>query len=147
VLNVGTAGALDASLHGLCEVDVVTQHDFPYVAVEALTGAATTARAYQLSAHAPPRAAAALTGRRVLATGDTFVSDAATALELAGRGIHLVDMEAYGFASTCAAFGVPMRCAKAVSDRADADAADSWIDRLDACARELADWVSALRQQ
>jgi adenosylhomocysteine nucleosidase len=81
----------------------------------------------------------------VLGTGDAFLSDAAMALVLAERGIQLVDMEAYALAATCAAFGVPMRCAKAVSDRADADAADSWLDLLDECARDLAAWVSRVR--
>lgn len=142
VVNLGTAGALDSSLTGVHEIDVVTQHDFPYAALEELVGSAGP-RAYVLAAGVPPLAVAHLTGRRVLGTGDAFVSDAATALELAARGIQLVDMEAFGLATTCAAFGVPLRCVKAVSDRADAGAADSWLDLVDGCARELGAWIRA----
>jgi adenosylhomocysteine nucleosidase len=142
VVNIGTAGALSSSLAGVHDVDVVTQHDFPYAAIEALVGAGRGAvRGFRLRPDAPPVAVDEVTGSCVLGTGDTFVSDPATALSLAGRGIHLVDMEGYGFATTCAAFGVPLRCVKAVSDRADADAAESWLDLIDGCALSLGEWV------
>ncbi|MDQ1685083.1 MAG: adenosylhomocysteine nucleosidase [Frankiaceae bacterium] len=152
VVNIGTAGALASSMAGVYDVDVVTQHDFPYAAIEALlaggglsggglAGAGGTPRGYRLAADSPPVAVDEVGGSCVLGTGDSFVSDAAIAMELAGRGIHLVDMEGYGLASVCAAFGVPLRCVKAVSDRADADAADSWLDLIDGCALALGDWL------
>jgi len=141
VVNIGTAGALTASMAGVYDVDVVTQHDFPYATIEALVGAGGTPRGFRLAPGGPPVAVDAIDGRCVLGTGDSFVSDPATALSLADRGIHLVDMEGFGFAATCAAFGVPLRCVKAVSDRADADAADSWLDLIDECAQTLADWL------
>ena len=145
VVNVGTAGALASSMAGVHEVDVVTQHDFPYAAISALVGAGAPV-AYRLGSEAPPVAVDALSGACVLGTGDSFVSDAATALELGGRGIHLVDMEGYGYASACAAFGVPLRCVKAVSDRADADAAESWLDLIDGCALALGEWLRGWRE-
>jgi adenosylhomocysteine nucleosidase len=148
VVNVGTAGALTSSMSGVYDVDVVTQHDFPYAAIEALAGAgagAVTPRGFRLGSDGPPVAVEDIRGACVLGTGDTFVSDAATALALGGRGIHLVDMEGYGFATACAAFGVPLRCVKAVSDRADADAADSWLDLIDGCALALGAWVRGYR--
>ena len=77
-----------------------------------------------------------------MATGDVFVASADDAHRLAAAGVHLVDMEAYGYASVCAEFGVPFRCVKVVSDSADEGAGDSWLDTIDACARSLADWVS-----
>jgi len=143
VVNVGTAGALAPSMAGVYDVDVVTQHDFPYDAIEALVGGGAP-RGFALSPGAPPLAVEAVSGACVLGTGDSFVSDAAAATDLAGRGIHLVDMEAFGYATACAAFGVPLRCVKAVSDRADADAAESWLDLIDGCAIALAEWVRAL---
>jgi adenosylhomocysteine nucleosidase len=147
VVNVGTAGALTDGFAGVHEVGVVTQHDFPYDAVVALVGDAGP-RAFRLHPHAPPEplgtAGGPGDGTVVLGTGDAFVSDAAAAAELAARGLHLVDMEAYAVASTCAAFGVPMRCVKAVSDRADAEAADSWLDLVETCARGLGAWVGSL---
>lgn len=143
VVNIGTAGALSSSMAGVHEIDVVTQHDFPYDAIEALVGTGTP-RGYRLRADAPPVAVGEIGGRCVLGTGDTFVSDAETAIALAGRGLHLVDMEAFGFATTCAAFGVPLRCVKAVSDRADEEAAESWLDLIDGCAKALGDWLRDL---
>lgn len=148
VVNIGTAGALGSSMAGVYDVDVVTQHDFPYAAIEALlgTGAPGVPRAFRLRPDGPPLPVSELAGGCVLGTGDSFVSDAATALDLAGRGIHLVDMEGFGFAVTCAAFEVPLLCVKAVSDRADADAAESWLDLIDGCARALGESVGRHRR-
>lgn len=140
VVNLGTAGALSSSLAGVYDVDVVTQHDFPYAVIEGLVDAGPP-RGFRLGSDRPPVAVTEVAGSCVLGTGDTFVSDPATAIALAGRGIHLVDMEGYGYATACAAFGVPLRCVKAVSDRADADAADSWLDLIDRCAVALGEWV------
>lgn len=141
VVNVGTAGALDPDVSGVLEVGFVTQHDFPYLAIEALTGPAD--RAYALVPGAPPQPVAEVPpGAVAVASGDVFVADAEHARAIAARGISLVDMEAYAYAAACAAFAVPMRCVKAVSDFADADAGDHWLDTIDGCARALADWVA-----
>jgi adenosylhomocysteine nucleosidase len=85
--------------------------------------------------HQPPSDGVAL------ATGDTFVADAATASLIAAAGIHLVDMEGYGYAAACAEFGVPFRCVKAVSDAADEDAGESFLDMIDGCALALGRWI------
>jgi len=145
VLNVGTAGALSSPMAGVYDVDVVTQHDFPYEAISALVGPGSAPLGFRLRPDGPPAAVDVLEGSCVLGTGDSFVSDAATALSLGGRGIHLVDMEGYGYATVCAAFGVPLRCVKAVSDRADADAAESWLDLIEGCAVALGEWVRNYR--
>lgn len=150
VVNIGTAGALTAAMAGVHDVDVVTQHDFPYAAISALVGGGPGSGGapvgYRLGADGPPVAVDVLDGACVLGTGDSFVSDAPTAIELAGRGIHLVDMEGYGYATACSAFGVPLRCVKAVSDRADADAAESWLDLIDNCALALGEWLRGARR-
>ena len=142
VVNVGTAGAVDGVITGLVEVTWVTQHDFPYDAIDALVQSRTE-RGFALQPEAPPRL---LTeppaGATALATGDTFVADANEARRLATAGIHLVDMEAYAYATACAEFRVPFRCVKVVSDAADEAAGASWLDTIDACARSLAEWVN-----
>lgn len=142
VVNVGTAGALDAAAaSGLHEVGFVTQHDFPYSAIEALAG--PVHRGYLLHPDEPPRPVREWPRSLVaVATGDMFVADAERAAAIAQSGVHLVDMEAFAYAATCAAFGVPMLCVKAVSDAADADAGASWLDAIDTCAVALADWVN-----
>ena len=78
----------------------------------------------------------------VLATGDVFVADPLRAAEIAAGGVALVDMEGFAYAAACASFEIPMRCVKAVSDSADDDAGASWLDTIDACARDLAEWVA-----
>lgn len=142
VVNVGTAGAVDGVVTGLVEVNWVTQHDFPYDAIETLAGTRID-RGFVLAADSPPRPSPlAPSNGTVLATGDMFIASADDARRLSMSGIHLVDMEAYGYASVCAAFNVALRCVKVVSDAADETAGDSWLDTIDACARSLGTWVS-----
>ena len=141
VVNVGTAGALRSGVHGVVEVDHVTQHDFPYTAIELLAGPVD--RGYQLRPDAAPRPVAAFPAEAtLLATGDVFVADPVRAAEIAALGVSLVDMEAFAYAAACASFGVALRCVKAVSDFADDDAGASWLDTIDACARDLGTWVA-----
>lgn len=143
VVNVGTAGSLHPAVTGLVEVDYVTQHDFPYAAIEALTGPAH--RGYRLSGVGAPEPVRAFpAGAALLATGDMFVADPVRASEIAAGGVALVDMEGFAYAAACACFGVPMLCVKAVSDAADHDAGTSWLDMIDACAAALGDWVAGL---
>lgn len=143
VVNIGTAGSLSPEVHGVVEVGFITQHDFPYDGIEALVGAPVD-RGYALHPDVPPTAMQHLpVGVPTVATGDLFVADAEAARRIAGGGVHLVDMEAYAYATACADAAVPMRCVKAVSDAADADAGDSWLDTIDHCARALADWLTA----
>lgn len=141
VVNVGTAGAVAPGVGGTLEVSFVTQHDFPYGAIEALVGRVD--RMYALDGGSPPMAVdSATAGGVVLATGDSFVADETRAAAIAAAGVHLVDMEAFAYAASCAAFEVPMRCVKAVSDAADEEAGASWLDTVDSCARALAEWVA-----
>lgn len=144
VVNVGTAGAVDGVITGLVEVTWVTQHDYPYDAIEALVRTPMP-RGFSLTPQRPPQAeVTAPPDVTMLASGDVFVANAEDARQLAAAGIHLVDMEAYAYASVCAEFGVPFRCVKVVSDSADEDASASWLDTIDACAQSLGDWVKAV---
>ena len=141
VVNLGTAGAVRAGVHGVMEVGFVTQHDFAYDAVEQLLGEPAH-RGFLLAGGRPPVAVHERPAETLaLATGDTFVADAAAAALIAAAGIHLVDMEGFGYAAACAEFGVPFRCVKAVSDSADDQAGATWLDTIDQCARELGRWL------
>ena len=140
VVNVGTAGALDADVSGVVEVDHVTQHDFPYSAIESLAGPVD--RGYRLCPDSAPVAVRSFPAdAMLLATGDVFVADPVRAAEIAAGGVALVDMEGFAYAAACASFDIPMRCVKAVSDSADDEAGASWLDTIDRCARDLATWV------
>lgn len=141
VVNVGTAGAVDGVITGLVEVSWVTQHDFPYDAIEALVGSPVE-RGFVVDGQVPPRPGLLAPSRSTaLATGDVFVASADEARRLSTAGIHLVDMEAFSYASVCAEFAVAFRCVKVVSDVADEAAGTSWLDTIDVCARSLGEWV------
>ncbi len=60
-----------------------------------------------------------------LSTGDNFVTDPAEA-----QGADLVDMEAYAIAKACREAGVEFICYKFVSDKADNNAADHFLDNI-----------------
>lgn len=128
IINLGTAGALRAGFVGTHEIRRVIQHDFASAAIEALTG-----REF---------GAPLMLGQDglVLATGDVFVSDPVVRDLLAQRA-DLVDMEGYAVASAAAAFGVPVRIIKHVSDQADGGALKSWQATVDECARALAKFL------
>jgi adenosylhomocysteine nucleosidase len=142
VVNMGTAGAVDGTRRGVVEVGYVTQHDFPYSAIEQLL-ARPVHRGYVLEPQVPPAPAGGPPpGATALASGDVFVADAGTAAAIGAAGVHLVDMEAYAYAATCAAFAVPFRCVKVVSDSADERAGVTWLESVDGCARQLAAWAA-----
>ena len=126
VLNVGTAGALRDEIVGLHLPGVVFNHD--------INGDAIRALGYD------PREELTVDGDdTVLASGDLFVTDPDVRARLAERA-HLVDMEGYAVALSCAQFGVPVRLVKHVSDNADGSAHD-WPTAVAASALALAEWV------
>ena len=75
----------------------------------------------------------------VLATGDSFVSDAEIRDALSARA-DLVDMEGFAVVYAARRMGARCRLVKHVSDRAD-DSALDWPKQVDRSARELARWL------
>ncbi|WP_141013270.1 nucleosidase [Nocardioides sambongensis] len=123
VVNLGTAGALHARHVGLFEPGVVLNHDLSADAIRAL---GDDPRERLVVGESPI----------TLATGDVFVTDPVVRDRLAARA-DLVDMEGYAVAYVAAAFGVPLRILKHVSDTAD-ESALAWNDVVDHSARALA---------
>lgn len=128
IVNLGTAGALRSGWSGTNEVGGVRQHDLDSALLRTLTG----------ETYGPPLTLAG-TGP-ILATGDTFVTDAAARDRLAQQA-DLVDMEGYALAAAAQAAEVPIRIVKHVSDDADEGAARSWRESVADCALALARWV------
>ena len=128
VVNIGTAGALRDGLEGLHEVGTVLNHDMNADAIRAL-------------GFDPRDRIVVGESEIVLASGDLFVTDPADRSRLAERA-HLVDMEGYAVAFACAAYGVPVRLVKHVSDNADQAALD-WPALVERSARALGDWWAA----
>ncbi|GAA2378771.1 nucleosidase [Catellatospora methionotrophica] len=129
IVNLGTAGALRSGLGGLHEISRVVQHDFHTATIQAVTGY-TFGGPLDLPGAGP-----------VLATGDVFVSDPVLRTALAEHA-DLVDMEGYAVAAAAAAYGVPLRMVKQVSDEADGEAVTGWAEAVDHCARLLAGWLA-----
>jgi adenosylhomocysteine nucleosidase len=129
IINLGTAGALKPGLHGTHLINRVIQHDLDSATLHALTG---------MTVGAPISLA---DEGLVLATGDAFVSSDQVRHELAEHA-DLVDMEGYAVAAAALAAGVPVRLVKHISDGAGEEAGVTWKESVDACARELAAWVT-----
>lgn len=119
VIVLGTAGVVgDApdrpSLEDVYQVTSVVQHDFSL-----------------------PSPTLVPTGELLLpeftatiATGDVFVQDDTQRAHIAGLGATLCDMEAYAYASVCAAFEVPLQLFKIPSDFADSSTTDAEWDQI-----------------
>lgn len=130
VVNIGTAGALHSRHSGLYLPSAVLNHDIssdvlrtlghPVVDVVELEDGDGT----------------------VLATGDSFVSDAEVRDALAARA-DLVDMEGFAIAYAAQRMGARCRLVKHVSDQADESAMD-WPAQVDESARELVRWLTDL---
>ncbi|MBV1849445.1 nucleosidase [Catellatospora tritici] len=129
IINLGTAGALHPGLSGIHLISRVVQHDFDSATIAALTGQVFGAP-IDLADEGP-----------VLATGDVFVADPDLREALA-RTAGLVDMEAYAVVAAAAAFGVPVRVVKHVSDEADGQANVSWSAAVTECSKALGAWLA-----
>jgi len=135
IVNVGTAGALRGQRHAeVVEVGTVLQHDFDRETASAFVGRSVGGGPLALAAPAGTTA--------TLATGDRIVADGEQQQRLA-EVADLVDMEGYAVAAVGAAFAIPVRIAKAVSDGADQDAQASWTGTLARCSAALATWITA----
>lgn len=127
VVNIGTAGALHRHHGGLYVPSAVINHDISSEVLRSL-------------GHPVEDSLELAEGDgTILATGDTFVSDAQVRDALAARA-DLVDMEGFAVAFAAARLGAPCRLVKHVSDHADETALD-WPTRIDASARQLAQWL------
>jgi adenosylhomocysteine nucleosidase len=121
--NVGTAGALREGVAGTHVIGAAIQHDIDGESIERIVGTNPSPRLE-------------LGHGLTLATGDRFVADAATRDMLASRA-DLVDMEGYAVAFVARRLDLPVVLVKHVSDGADGEAVDSWIDSVARCSRQL----------
>lgn len=127
VVNIGTAGALRSTLGGLYFPSTVINHDISGEVLRSLGHPVSDTLTFGDG------------DGTVLATGDSFVSDAEVRDVLAARA-DLVDMEGFAVASAAAHMGAHCRLAKYVSDHADETAMD-WPKQIDHSARMLAEWL------
>jgi len=128
VVNIGTAGALRPGMSGLHLPGTVWNHDLDSDALARLGLLADDV--LQLDGG----------DASVLATGDTFVTEAAVVERLAARA-SLVDMEGFAVAWASARAGARCRLVKHVSDNADESAWD-WLTAVEVSALALGQWLS-----
>ncbi len=128
VVNIGTAGALRGAHGRLFLPSTVINHDISSEVLRSLGHPVSDTLTFEDG------------DGTVLATGDSFVSDAGIRDALAARA-DLVDMEGFAVASAAAHLGARCRLVKHVSDHADETAMD-WPKQIDHSARVLADWLA-----
>lgn len=133
ILVVGTAGSADAALSGVYDVTAAIQHDVTDIA-------GVTGRHVSM----PERVSTGRDGGVTIATGDSFVDDAAAVAGIRELGGQLIDMETYAYIWVAGRFGVPIRVLKAVSDNAQDDAITDWRAAVAACSVLLRDRVREL---
>lgn len=133
VVNYGTAGRIDARLHGLVEISHVVQRDMMAMPL--------APRGVTPLSDEPPVLASGF-GGVVCGTGDSFVTTADP--WLAENNVGVVDMELFAIARVCAHYGLPWRAFKFITDGADDDAADHWTENV---ARGEALFWDMLRQE
>lgn len=112
VFNFGTAGGITVDHGGIYKCTTFSQRDYFVSGVfvpQELASAPINLRG----------------GGLHLSTGDNFVTDSS-----ACPGADLVDMEGYAIAWACWKAGVEFICHKYVSDKADANAAESFGDNI-----------------
>ncbi len=113
VFNFGTAGGITTDHGGIYKCTTFTQRDV------ILGGCVVGPQAALL--HAP--IVSGIDGLR-LSTGDNFVTDTYNI------DADLVDMEAFAIARACEYAGVEFICYKYISDMANEDAADHFVDHV-----------------
>jgi len=118
VINYGTAGGI-ADLVGLHKVAHFIQADMDV-------------RGLNFPRGITPLSKEKIPNKKgiVLATGDSFITNAKQQLEGLGIEIDLVDMEAYALKRVCEHHNVKFEAYKFISDKADESACDDWKDSV-----------------
>jgi len=130
VINYGTAGGIK-KLQGLHKVAHFVQSDMDVRGLDF------------------PRGITPLMGEElheksgvVLATGDSFITDAKKQLEGLDIEIDMVDMEAYALKRVCEHHGIAFESYKFISDDADADAGSDWKNSVKKGTQLFADMLN-----
>lgn len=119
VINYGTAGKINSSLHGLYEVAHVIQRDMMAMPL--------APRGRTPFAPEQDRLSSGFDGV-TCGTGDSFVT--VTDPWLVENAVDLVDMELFAIASVCAHQSVKWRAFKFITDDANDSAAEHWTENV-----------------
>ena len=115
IINYGTAGSLNKELRGLVEAKRFFQRDMDATPLGFKIGQTPFDDIGEINFGS---------GGYSCGTGDSFVT------QTPKLKTDLVDMEAYAIAKICYIEDIKFKCFKYISDNADADANDNWIDNV-----------------
>ena len=115
IINFGTAGSLDVKIKGLVEVSSFFQIDMDATPLGFEIGQTPFEENIEITF-----------GREgvTCGTGDKFVTSAPK------LKTDIVDMEAFAIAKVCRSKNIDFRCFKFISDNADNEAKDDWVDNV-----------------
>jgi Nucleoside phosphorylase len=129
IINFGTAGSLDEKIKGLVEVSSFFQRDMDASPLGFEVGQTPFEEDIEITF-----------GREgvTCGTGDKFVTSTPT------LKTDIVDMEAYAIAKVCKLKNIDFRCFKFISDNADNEAKDDWVDNVSLGAKLFIEKISSL---
>ena len=115
IINFGTAGSLDAKIKGLVEVSSFFQRDMDATPLGFEAGQTPFEEDIEITF-----------GRDGVScgTGDKFVT------RTPKLKTDIVDMEAFAIAKVCKLKNIDFRCFKFISDNADSEAKNDWVDNV-----------------
>ncbi len=118
IMNFGTAGKVNASLHGLLSIGKVIQRDMDAepLALRGTTPFCPRPNEYHSA------------GQFICGSGDSFVT--AHDPWLHEQGIDVVDMELYAIAAVAYEHGIPWTSYKYITDDANENSANDWQERV-----------------
>jgi len=115
IVNFGTAGSLDEKIKGLVEVSSFFQRDMDATPLGFEAGQTPFEENIEITF-----------GREgvTCGTGDKFVTSTPK------LKTDIVDMEAFAIAKVCKLKNIDFRCFKFISDNADSEAKNDWVDNV-----------------
>ena len=130
IINFGTAGTLDENIKGLVEVSSFFQRDMDASPLGFKVGQTPFEEDIEITF-----------GREGLTcgTGDMFVTSTPT------LKTDIVDMEAFAIAKVCKLKNIDFRCFKFISDNADSEAKNDWVDNVSLGAKLFIEKIGSLK--
>ena len=130
IINFGTAGSLDTKIKGLVEVSRFFQRDMDASPLGFEVGQTPFEQDIEITF-----------GREgvTCGTGDKFVTSTPK------LKTDIVDMEAFAIAKVCKLKNIDFRCFKYISDNANNEAKDDWVDNVSLGAELFIEKINSLK--
>ena len=132
VINFGTAGSLDPNINGLVEVSKFLQRDMDASPLGFEIGQTPFENDIEITF-----------GRQgvTCGSGDKFVTSTPR------LQTDIVDMEAFAIAKVCKLESIDFRCFKFISDNADNEAKNDWVENVSLGSKVFIETINKLENQ